>query len=640
MIKTKSRKKAGLLLPVFIALASLPGCNNDHVPDATHAISFEALTHKSLMRAAATTGATIEDFSVFAMLDGAASLANLQGVKVSRSDNGWTYSPAQFWPLAGSIDFYAYSPYASTGVTVNYSAADVSDLSLNYAVASDPAQQEDFLVAVKTGIAVDQPMAVNLHFQHVLSRIRLKARSRFAGVSYKIYGVSFLNLKDEGKLALTPTNIPSSGGFTYEDDVTKPYTVLWTSADAADASYVFDFSAEPIVVNNSSVYTDVIDDALMVLPQQTALGGEVPTDVYVDGTHPADPADGKLYVKLIYGNASHSDKIAAYFPVKEPLDPTDNRPVTFEAGRQYTFTVELVSFEKIAFDVTVSDFDKTFSVTGTTSDPDPAKTSDYKPQAHAGWAGSNIYWRADPASPDGGYLTFDDVGETSSFGGLFFKWGSLIAISPKGALSTQWYNNQIIYTPTGRNGNYRSQAASTAALATWGDIPIGDFSYLTHITQDELTSGYITYLNSDRKNFAEKIGDICAYLSGRPGVPEGYWRMPTGEEFGDDAQYFMTDSFVLTGESVDDGTSLFEAGCYYNYDGKHSGASGVFFPASGLRFATTGIVNLIGTNAYAWSSSPKGSDSFCLCGESNKSVKAHIVFPRPSAMPVRCVKKQ
>jgi hypothetical protein len=643
MKRKEFKKKAAKLFPVLVALALAQGCNNNYVPDpadASPGISFEALTYKSMARAAATTGATIEDFSVFATLDGAASLTNLQGAQVSRSDGQWTYTPSQYWPFAGTIDFYAYSPYGSTGVNANYSASDVSDLSLTYAVAADPAQQEDFLVAVKTGISATQPAVVHLHFQHVLSRVALKAKSRFAGLSYKIYSVSFLNLKNEGKLALTPENIPASGGFTYEDDITKPYTVLWTSTDAADTRYAFDFSASPIEVNSSTAYTDVLTgaDALMLLPQQTVLGDEASTVAYADATHPADPDDGKLYIKLVYGNATTSNKVAAYFPVKEPLNPSAHRPITFEAGRQYTFTVELTTSEIIAFEVAVSDFDETFPPAGLTPDPDPATAKTYRPKAHVGWAGSNIYWREDPTAPDGGYLTFDDIGATSQYGGLFFKWGSLVGLSAEGMMSEPWRTGMILYIPAGVNGNYRPQTGASIPLPTWGDIPFGTSDHLSAITNDEPTFGYTTYLNSDPENVSGFKGDICAYLSGRAGVPEGYWRMPTSEEFGTVAQYTLTGSFANRSDVEPDGTSLFTAGYYYDYDGKHSGASGVFFPASGGRFLPTGMLNEVGKEAHAWSSSPYGENGAYMGGGATP-VKLYTGVLRSNGVPVRCVKK-
>ncbi|MDR0939872.1 MAG: hypothetical protein LBN29_11100 [Mediterranea sp.] len=148
------------------------------------------------------------------------------------------------------------------------------------------------------------------------------------------------------------------------------------------------------------------------------------------------------------------------------------------------------------------------------------------------WATSNIYWDS-----GAGELTFD--AESSSnyayssgdfvpspttpnsgfYQGVLFKWGSLVALSPKGDPNTEQIR---VYLPenfrTGRYGS-RTYLPSYAASPNvsewtglnWSDIHGYNSSPLPYpIVADETEENY--------------FGDICAFLT------NGVWRLPTNAE--------------------------------------------------------------------------------------------------------------
>jgi hypothetical protein len=662
----------GLLAAIVGSIVILSSCNVDETTqgfsDPSREVTFSAYAKKgSRTRIAEMTSDDIEDFDVYGIYNGS-YLDRIGGPESNNNTSGpayvhgsnatsWEYSPKQLWPETGSIDFYAYSPSKNQGANsaLTYAAEEIT-----YTVPALGAQ-EDLLVAVKTGVNCAIPNAVSLNFQHALSRIQLKARPAATGVTYSVSGVSFINLYNEGALALNTGDIPDGAGFPYNDDAndgTRIPLVLWTPDGNPDTKYEFDFSGSEITVDDRSTYADIIvdDEAFLVLPQATELGATVTPGA-------GDPATG-FYVKITYTSSDDdpgAEATVKYFAVREPLNPALNAPLTFEIGRSYTFVVDLSGSEYINFaEVNVSLFDEAFGSdipnADITPDPDPALTEAYMPAPHKGIAGSNIYW--DEVNQR---LTFDDVDVTTheQYQGVYFKWGSLVGISPVGnwdASSTQ------IYAPVGVNGKHEAvfvpdiydvDVEEMSSNDLWATIATGSGDEITEESlglgiADFRTGGYATYLNSDPDNLAAYKGDICAYLSGRPGIPEGYWRIMANAEFRPDEElqekfespgnYTAFGTFsAKTSDSDDDvaGTFRIDNGYHLKYA---SGSKTTFFPASGYRNYLTGALSSVGQYGSTWSSTPLGETSRVLF------FNATTIYPtnpndRAYSHPVRCVKK-
>jgi uncharacterized protein (TIGR02145 family) len=619
----QTKNRFFLLLTAAIALAA---CNEDETAqqkagDPTREVTFAAYTQDDRQtRSLETTTDNILSFSTYGVYNGAV-LSNLNPANVSRpnKETSWGYNPLQIWPNTGEIDFYAYSPTGARGLVPTI---DANTQSIAYTVPAVGSQQ-NLLVAVNEGVDCVNRSVVRLTFQHALSRVQIKALSTDPGKSMTVYGVSFLNLKSKGTLALDDK---IQTGFDYS---TTP--VLWTGHDIP-TSYGFDFTAEPITVGNSEtnvIIDDATNNALLVLPQETELGeshskgqtGFAPNltdfDDLADLTLLTDPADGKFYIKVLY--ASDADKAAGTVKAKylAVTHPGTSDPITFEIGRSYTFVVKL-SNDALGL----------------------ALEEAYMPAPHKGWAGSNIYW-------DGTKLTFDDVDDDTNeqYQGLLFKWGSLIGISPV----DDWNDNTTLYLPV--NGNYVQ--TTVGAAVTNGYITGNTCDDITVVGRDFGTqpiagmtdyrlSGFLTYLNSNPANIAAYHGDICAYLASVGSAPAGEWRMPTGAEFDPSSAYARVPSgsgdFTLGGASdQEDGTCSITNGYRLTY----ASSKTTYFPASGNRYMATGALYYFGTNGYYWSASPISSNNQ---GSWNLEFDGQGVNPssatnRKEAYPVRCVKK-
>jgi hypothetical protein len=204
------------------------------------------------------------------------------------------------------------------------------------------------------------------------------------------------------------------------------------------------------------------------------------------------------------------------------------------------------------------------------------------------WASSNIYW-------DGSRLAFDEPYKMghSAAQGLFFKWGSLVGISPKG---DTWSGDIPIYT---YNPDADTYTASTAA--TWSSIsPNGDGNDLSGDTED-----------------------ICTAINSS-------WRMPNEGEL----ETLITTSYAMIGErTAFTGANDAGTGTIYNgelYD------SQTYLPFSAYRKGTDGALSGgAGTEAYYWSKTSNALDGVCL---EDWAVPTFNILSAEYALPIRCIK--
>jgi hypothetical protein len=657
-------------------LVTFSSCNGDEAQHATgdpsREVMFLAYAQKgSRTRITETTTSTISSFNTFAIWSGDDKpLENLVLANVHRDlltpPHNWTYAPPQLWPENGTIDFYNFSPYAPNILT-NYDGDDNgkgwSDISINYTIIDPPSDitlpsnQQDLLAAVKLGVSCSAPAPVSLNFQHMLSRIQFKARPAAGASAALIHRVRFVHLSNSGKLALSPANVPDGDGFVYDDILPRDPLILWEDHNDPDTNYEFNF--DPAVeVDDHSVYTNIItgEHAFMILPQETQLGGPVAIATYVDETNPADPDDERFYIRIDFSTPDEPlVKRVKYYVVREPLDPAQNLPLAFEAGRSYTFVVDVSGTDYIEFaDVVITPFDEVFGddegypIVDITNDPDPILEEvgeAYKPASHGGFAGSNIYWDNTDKR-----LTFDAIGVTDHerFQGLLFKYGSLVGISPNG----NWAAGTALFTPAGINGMYVETTAGTYAATNWANVTVGGAArnFATDTIAgipvlDMRLSGFASYLTTIDEEMKAYRGDVCAYLSGRPGIPDGYWRLPTSAEF--DPGYPNV-PFVAPGKYAIEGsfagiTSNNSYGAFdvnRGYRLTYATGKAAFFPASGGRAANGALLNH-GTYGYYGTSSPNGANVYALTftGTDTALNPAAVMDSRQYAFPVRCVKK-
>jgi hypothetical protein len=123
------------------------------------------------------------------------------------------------------------------------------------------------------------------------------------------------------------------------------------------------------------------------------------------------------------------------------------------------------------------------------------------------WSRSNIVW-------DGSKLTFattpaENATIPANVQGVFFKFGSLVAVSPVGSFAAE----KVLFDATG-NYNYANYAA----------VP-----YMDESLQNSVNSwgdAFTTYNGGTRFNATTGKGDICSYITSQ-GWVDGSWRTPS-----------------------------------------------------------------------------------------------------------------
>jgi hypothetical protein len=293
------------------------------------------------------------------------------------------------------------------------------------------------------------------------------------------------------------------------------------------------------------------------------------------------------------------------------------------------------------------------------------------------WAKSNIYWKwRDDSNHDlGGDLTFDtNENGHQGYQGVYFKWGSLVGISPAQAGGSDDYIGQDIplYVPVVEypleNSSWEMTSSVAKGWTDWGlntardeDIPYmdpdnyegGNYGRTNEYAMDAVRNEYAVY-----KNYR---GDICQYLSTKTGVVAGDWRLPTSEELGPQATgtvgtYWSAEVPIVEGwmRGIDpwpatntaagyaDGTAdlldpagnnggIVYASAIYQPEGN------VVFPASGQRERDDGRLGEIGGRGQYWTGSLHSKPSGYGLDYRNASVIRIDSSNRSYAYPVRCV---
>jgi hypothetical protein len=283
------------------------------------------------------------------------------------------------------------------------------------------------------------------------------------------------------------------------------------------------------------------------------------------------------------------------------------------------------------------------------------------------WAKSNIYWKS--TGGDTGYLTFDtQENGHEGYQGVFFKWGSLVGISPAhpSAGDNTFSPNVPVYVPTYNagtpaNSTWIRKTGHDYTAAGWPyaggsgavedepeNIPYADKHY-AYAQSSDRSNTYLTTEISSPTDFAGCRGDICLYLSQtRPTELAGY-RMPKSSELAASG-WGLTGNFGANNALGNDaGTAIIIKEASPNdrgYARNNTSTMKVTFPASGIRNYHGGPLEDVGNIGYYWTSSIRGyggnhADSYAYefhMLASNPQISVAAGPYRSTALPVRCVK--
>ncbi|MDR0541984.1 MAG: fimbrillin family protein [Dysgonamonadaceae bacterium] len=240
------------------------------------------------------------------------------------------------------------------------------------------------------------------------------------------------------------------------------------------------------------------------------------------------------------------------------------------------------------------------------------------------WALTNVYW-------DGQKLTFGESGSLANkYQGVFFKWGSLVGISPARANGSVVFSANVpLYFPDPQTRTWRIAYANS-----WSNIK-------PETTRPLLGSEEYLLNNPDFNNFK---GDICDYIGQTGAGPKNY-RLPTTDYFKHiqvaNLSSIAWQDITRTNTEKD------------NYpDGKYNNIPAyaicdvAIYPASGMRIED-GSLFQVSEVGYYWTSKIVGrlnllSNYACTAqfGQGGISTGNDVhMCPREYALPVRCIKK-
>jgi hypothetical protein len=351
-----------------------------------------------------------------------------------------------------------------------------------------------------------------------------------------------------------------------------------------------------------------------------------------------------------------------------PMLDADGNPISFEPGHTYQITSRLTAKVKPKF-----------------------------AYSNIFWDGTNLNFYVDQTTlytPNATFTAAHPNVNPASLQGVFFRWGSLVAITP-GLYSAYGVPGSIIDKPDPNGPLIGTHTPSTAYDGTYqptyfNEHPISiNYPFSLYNTKVSSTYGWSDFTRTNNFVTAQwastgyhstdgnDYGDVCAYLT------NGKWRLPTSWEMDphatvdvythpfstitDDCKPWDTSTWLSYNKTWQRSDSwqditLRENDEYYPEEGASDmikgGAgystyvsSGVQFPAAGV-MGDKGTFNLGGNNeVYYWTSSAYNEDSQASAYDSGTSsytgwslymdgtqVVEATDKSRLYAMPVRCVR--
>jgi len=309
-------------------LMVLGACTNDEVIDVkqTGSIDLRPLIENST-RATATTVANLGSFKV----DVLKGTETYGAMTVTSSDNGtkWTTSPLTYWPSNASqqLDFYAYAPTTTEGVTINGTGKKIT----SYTPSTTVAAQKDLVIAYNTGTkTANEASGVPLLFKHALSQIEVKAKCANANMKVEIIGVKVVSVAKDGTFTFPTATTQSGTGHELA-------LGLWNTASSQKTAYMVRNSAPVELTKTAQSLMPSTSGTFMLIPQAIT-----PWNKQNNST----TAGSYISVLCCISNVS-GDNETLIFPTTAgkygfsavAIGTTDNDK-TWEPGKKYIYTLE------------------------------------------------------------------------------------------------------------------------------------------------------------------------------------------------------------------------------------------------------------------------------------------------------------
>lgn len=303
------------------AVCMFCACNRESTLDINKgdAISFRSLMGTITKGDGEKTGAALESFSVSAMKGGTQDVY-FDNAVFSLDEASSTYLSADpyYWPLTGSLDFYAFAPQGNTQVE----RKAYNSFSVTPDQTASTASQADLVYAISKGHSKTSSAAgVSLHFQHAMSKVVVKVKTSQPNLKFKLEEMKLGFIQRQGDVVI-PSDISTESG----ELLSKDY---WTSQAVPTAADCY-IQACNLTIQAADVAA-AAGNALILVPQQTAAA--------TGYTENDQPNGGFIALKGSIYNATDGTRI---FP-----DSDNGEYMIFPAefnllpGKQYTYIVDL-----------------------------------------------------------------------------------------------------------------------------------------------------------------------------------------------------------------------------------------------------------------------------------------------------------
>lgn len=308
------------------------------------------------------------------------------GEIVSHNGTSWTYSPARFWDKsATSYSFYAAAPSGKSWVwnntTKKLSLVDFA-LSGYNSVTGAPATEvdvdkvltenvdtEDLMISTDvTGYNDYTSAAVNLHFNHILSRLNIGVRkaTTLDAFDVKLNSIKVFNMKSNGTFDENLASGETLSGGTIARWATAPTTpAKFTSGVGYEPASALLITSTETTVNT---YYQYVYEGLAI-PQAVAYNQTVDVPTYTAATAEQQAAMLKLdgsnatessapYIVIDYeiwttgASAAKVDAYKYYYNLADVFNGNAETAVNFCEGWQNTLKITLAPVA-IEFDADV-----------------------------------------------------------------------------------------------------------------------------------------------------------------------------------------------------------------------------------------------------------------------------------------------
>lgn len=354
-------------------VAAMASCAKNEVreinPQNPNRIGFSTYVGTST-KAGITTTNNIADAGVYALsyLDNAFAAPFMNNVEI-KATNGWATETPYLWPITGSVDFFAYSPY-SAAAAIDADGVLTDD---SFAIAATADTQVDLLVADALDDKTKDDGVVAINFGHMLSKVDFQIVVK----SSKDYDIE-INAKDFAVVGIDGEHegmdIDDARAMVNADFATTSVYTYAAASPTIGTGVIAktDTEAKTFAINGTSA------DAFMLLPQSLTTWTPAPNSGGVAEADLTGAAFRMYYNLQLNGEdvvATTGEYQAAYFPL-----PTQ---IKWEAGKSYLYTLTfdasdlgsggfepdpkdpddpktpdpVIEGDKITFSVTVSEWD-------------------------------------------------------------------------------------------------------------------------------------------------------------------------------------------------------------------------------------------------------------------------------------------